>query len=258
MPRRTAKWGSPDSSSIGAAKPQEAHRGNPGASTSRSASATRPRDISLTTNKLQRYVDVWLAKNPASTSCFRSTRKTWKSGNYTTIIRDPGKDSVVNNQLGINGGYFKRNAFAVVLLLLAFAVWSVSGARIQAAEAASGKELATQKVVIPAKNWDAPFEPVPTLYGSYSSFVRKGDTYEVFNNTIGDGPDDGIVRFTGSSPVEFGQPARRHSASDHQRRAGQGRQAVVQAPLHPAVHRLGSEGWVLRRGARVRRLSAER
>jgi hypothetical protein len=66
--------------------------------------------------------------------------------------------------------------------------------------------LATDHVVIRAKNWDAPFKPVPTLFGSYSSFVRRGDIYEVWNNTIGDGPDDGIVRFTGPSPVEFGAP----------------------------------------------------
>lgn len=122
----------------------------------------------------------------------------------------------MNPQPGTSGTYSERNTLAVSVLLLGCAALVVSCVCSRALQGASptrpkqkptaGKKLATDDVVIPARNWDTPFKPVATLFGSYSSFVRRGETYEVWNNTIGDGPEDGIVRFTGPSPVEFEAP----------------------------------------------------
>jgi len=60
---------------------------------------------------------------------------------------------------------------------------------------------------IRAKNWEGPFGYVPSLSGSYSTLIRRGkNRYEFWNSTIGGALDDGIARFVGHSPTEFGKP----------------------------------------------------
>ena len=54
--------------------------------------------------------------------------------------------------------------------------------------------------------WDGPFRPTPA-FGSYNSIFRKPDgSYEMWNNTIGDGPKDGLVRLTSKNLTEWGPP----------------------------------------------------
>ena len=91
------------------------------------------------------------------------------------------------------------------LLLVAFV--PLSHAEQKAKKADSGKPLPEGPVDLNAKNWDEPFAAIPSLYGSYSTLIRRGEKrYEFWNNTIGDGPEDGIVRYVGTSPTEFGEP----------------------------------------------------
>jgi len=98
-----------------------------------------------------------------------------------------------------------RTTFALVGIPLCLS--TLLFAEQKAAKEPSGKPLPQGPVDLQAKNWDEPFAPVNTLYGSYSSLIRRGEKhYEFWNNTIGDGPEDGIVRFVGTSPTEFGEP----------------------------------------------------
>ncbi|MEN8255531.1 MAG: hypothetical protein ABFR33_08685 [Verrucomicrobiota bacterium] len=54
--------------------------------------------------------------------------------------------------------------------------------------------------------WDEPFKPT-AAYGSYNSIFRKPDgTLEMWNNTMGEGPRDGLVRFRAKNPVAWKHP----------------------------------------------------
>ncbi len=57
-----------------------------------------------------------------------------------------------------------------------------------------------------SRYWDQPFKPT-AAFGSYNSFIRRSDgKLELWNNTRGDGPEDGLVRFIGTSPTDWGKP----------------------------------------------------
>lgn len=71
---------------------------------------------------------------------------------------------------------------------------------------AGEKEVRKEQTPVPALHWDGPFKPTPSvIYGSYCSILRiRDDRFEIWNNTVEDGPEDGLVRFVGTSPREFG------------------------------------------------------
>lgn len=91
--------------------------------------------------------------------------------------------------------------WGVILLAASF------NARSSSAEpAASGKELHQPQDPLPVQYWENPFQPT-NAYGSYNTFFQIADgRLELWNNTIGDSPSDGIVRFMGTSPTEWSKP----------------------------------------------------
>jgi len=109
-----------------------------------------------------------------------------------------------------HGQSFRRAAASVLVAVAGGAVvLSVSCASPHKAPPAkeAGKELKPlgKPRPIKARNWDQPFTPIKTLWGSYCSFIRvRPDRYEVFNNSVGGGLQDGITRFVGKSLLEYG------------------------------------------------------
>jgi len=89
-----------------------------------------------------------------------------------------------------------RRAVVVLVLLLAAA----HGA------AAADKDVGPPAEAIVSPYWDERFRPT-AAYGSYNSIFRKPDgTLEMWNNTVGDGPKDGLVRFRGTDAVTWTDP----------------------------------------------------
>jgi len=68
------------------------------------------------------------------------------------------------------------------------------------------KRLGPPAEPLKGRYWDQAFLPT-AAYGSYNSFIKRPDgKLELWNNTIGDGPEDGLARFIGTSPTEWGAP----------------------------------------------------
>ncbi|MBI2194194.1 MAG: hypothetical protein HYU36_19635 [Planctomycetes bacterium] len=87
-------------------------------------------------------------------------------------------------------------------LLPVLAVWSLAFGASHAEE----KQLHPQATPFRGHYWDEEFRPTDA-YGSYNTILKMPDgRFELWNNTIGEGPEDGLVRFRGTAPTAWCAP----------------------------------------------------